>query len=183
MKSYLKISIGILNLLLGFQSIFNEYSKYDVVVFEFFNYLPFTVFVIISINIFLSEKSAFKIKRNIFQFSFSIFNLAICIVVLFAIIQRMSIDNAKTILRVSNKAGAKNVWQFDLKENSNFVLTDRNLLGHTIYHGKYLRTNDTLIILSCNYNETITQYPMIGIIKNDTVYWNQFDTMLIDKNN
>jgi len=60
-------------------------------------------------------------------------------------------------------------------------LSDYNLFGHTIYYGKYQRQGDTLKIIESNYNGDVKEFPKTGIIKADTVYWNKFDTMLVDK--
>jgi hypothetical protein len=139
------------------------------------------IVIILTIVILLLDRSAFKVNREIYQFSCSLIALTICFIVFFKIIYRNSIDNSKTVLRVVNKAGANNVWQFDFKDSKHFVLTDYNLFGHTLYYGNYQRQQDTLEIIQSNYNGNVKEFPKTGIIKADTVYWNKFDTMLVDK--
>jgi hypothetical protein len=91
------------------------------------------------------------------------------------------IDNSTTILSVTNMAGANNVITFDFKENDHFVLTEYNLFSKVLYYGEYNKIGDSIEVLNSNYEGTIKELPKTGIIKNDTVYWNKFDTMIIDK--
>ncbi len=181
MRPYLRIAIGLLIIFFGYKSIRHQFGGYDVGVLSEFDYIPLGIVIILTIVILLLDRSAFKVDRKIYQFSFSLIAVTICFIVFFKIIYRSSIDSSKTVLKVVNKAGANNVWQFDFKDSKHFVLTDYNLFGHTIYYGDYERQDDTLKIIQSNYNGDVKEFPKTGIIKADTVYWNKFDTMLVDK--
>lgn len=181
MRPYIRIAIGLLIIFFGYRAIRHEFGAYEVGVFSEFDHIPLGIVTILTIAILLLDRSAFKVDRKIYQFSFSLIALTICSIVFFRIIYRNSIDNSKTILKVVNKAGANNVWQFDFKDSKHFVLTDYNLFGHTIYYGKYQRHGDTLKILQSNYEGSVKQFPTTAIIKADTVFWNRFDTMLVEK--
>jgi len=181
MRLYLRITIGLLIVFFGYKSIIHQFGGYYVGVLSEFDYIPFGIFIILTIFIFLLDRSAFKDDRKIYQFSFSFIALTIFLLVFFKIIYRNSIDSSKTVLKVVNKGGANNVWQFDFKVSKHFKLTDYSLFGHTIYYGYYKRQDDTLKIIQSNYNGVVKEFPKTGIIKADTVYWNKFDTMLVVK--
>ena len=181
MIPYLRIAIGLLITFFGYKSIRHQFGGYDVGIFSEFDYIPFGLVIILTIVIVLLDRSAFKSDRKVYQYTFSIIALTICFVVFFRIIYRNSIDNSTTILKVTNKAGANNVWRFDFKDSKHFVLTDNNLLGQTIYYGMYQKQGDTLKIIQSNYEGNVKQFPITGIVKADTVFWNNFDTMLVEK--
>jgi hypothetical protein len=180
-RPYLRLAIGLLIVFFGYKSTRHQFGGYDVGVFSEFDYIPFGVVIILTIFILLFDHSAFKVDTKIYQYSFSIIALTICFIVFFKIIYRNSIDSSKTVLKVVNKAGANNVWQFDFKDSKHFVLIDYNLFGHTIYYGKYQKKGNTLKIIESNYSGDVKEFPKTGTIKVDTVYWNKFDTMLVDK--
>jgi hypothetical protein len=172
MRPYLRILIGLLLVFFGYKAVRLEFGGYEIGLLSEFNYLPFGVVIILTIIILLLDRSAFNLDKKIYQYSFSLIALTICFFVFIKIIYRNSIDNTKTILKVVNKAGANYVWQFDFKKGKHFTLTDYNLLGHTIYYGKYQQVGDTLKILDLKYDGSMKQLPTIGIIKADTVFWN-----------
>ena len=181
MRPYLRTAIGLLIIFFGYKAIRHEFGGYDVGIFIEFDYIPLGIVIILTIVILLLDRSAFTVDRKIYQFSFSLIALTICFIVFIKIIYRNSIDSSKTVLKVLNKAGANNVWQFDFKDSKHFVLTDYNLFGHTIYYGNYQRQDDTLKIIQSNYDDNVSEFPKTGIIRADTVYWDKFDTMLVDK--
>jgi lysylphosphatidylglycerol synthetase-like protein (DUF2156 family) len=181
MRPYLRIVIGLLIIFFGYKSIRHQFGAYDVGVFSEFDYIPLGIVIILTIVILLLDRSAFKVDRKIYQFSFSLIALTICFIVFFKIIYRNSIYSSKTVLKVVNKAEANNVWQFDFKDSKHFVLTDYNLFGLKIYYGIYQKQGDTLKIIESNYNGEVKEFPTTGIIKVDTVFWNSSDTMLIMK--
>ena len=181
MRPYIRIAIRLLLIFFGYKAIRHEFGGYDVGLFSEFDYIPLAIVIILTIVIFLSDCSAFKVDRKIYQFSFSLIALTICFIAFFKIIYRNSIDSSNTVLKLVNKAGANNVWQFDFKDRKHFVLTDYNLFGQTIYYGNYQKQGDTLRILQSNYDGSVKPFPTTGIIKADTVFWNKFDTMLVDR--
>jgi hypothetical protein len=181
MRPYLRTLVGLLLIFFSYKAIRQEFGGYDAGIFSEFNYLPFALVIIWTIVILLLNTSYFKVDRKLYQYSFSLIGLTTCVVVCFKIIQRTSIDTSKTVLKVVNKAGAKNVWQFNFKDSKHFTLADYNLFGHTIYYGEYLKQGDTLKIIESNYNGDVKEFPKTGIIKADTIYWSKFDTMLVEQ--
>ncbi|MFT3679922.1 MAG: hypothetical protein QM791_06595 [Ferruginibacter sp.] len=181
MSPYLRIATALLLLFFGYKAVRHELGGYEAGLFSEFGYIPLGIVIILTIPVFLLDHAAFKADRKIYQYSFSITALTICLIVFFKIIYRNSINNSRTILKVVNKAGAGNVWEFDFKTGKHFTLADYNLFGHTIYYGEYQKQGDTLKITGSNYEGSVQQFPTRGIIKADTVFWNNFDTMLIEK--
>ncbi len=96
-------------------------------------------------------------------------------------VRRHLIDSSKTVLLVTNMADAENVMVFNFKETGKFSVADIDMLGSTVYYGSYRRTQDTIEIIKSNYKGTASRFPQSGVIVNDTVYWEDFDTMLIEK--
>lgn len=94
------------------------------------------------------------------------------------LIRREYIANLKTIITVTNLPRASNTWKLEFKENNWFRLTDMNMLGSVIYQGKYKRVNDSLFILRSNFSEE-KKFPKSGLLKNDTLYWAESDTMIV----
>ena len=181
MRPYLRILAGLLLIFFGYKAITKEFDVYTDGLLSELDYLPLGLVLISTITVFLLDTSFFKLDRKLYQYSLSFLGLSICFIVFFKIIERNSIDNSKTILKVVNQAGASNVWQFDFKDSKHFTLTDYNLFGHSIYYGIYQKQGDTLKIIQSNYNGEVKKFPMTGIIKVDTVFWNGFDTMFIAK--
>ena len=181
MKLFSRIPIGLLLLFFGYQALKKEFEGYSFGVFDEFNYVPLGIVVFLTFINLRLDYSNFKADKKIYEYSISFFALTICFILFCKIIQRISIDRSKSILKVVNKQHAKNVWQFNFKENENFILTDRNMLGYTIFYGKYKIQGDTLKIIESNYRGDVKEFPKMGIIKGDTVLWNEFDEMLIEK--
>ena len=181
MKLFSRIPIGLLLLFFGYQALKKEFEGYSFGVFDEFNYVPLGIVVFLTFINLRLDYSNFKADKKIYEYSISFFALTICFILLCKIKQRISIDRSKSILKVVNKQHAKNVWQFDFKENENFILTDSNMLGYTIFYGKYKIQGDTLQIIESNYKGEVKEFPKMGFIKGDTVIWNEFDEMLIDK--
>ena len=181
MKPYVRILIGMLIVLLGSYAIKQAYGPIDAGILSEFQYAPFVFLIIATIIAFISDTKQFEKSRKAYQYTPSFIGVVFCVIVIFKFVHNNSINNSKTLLRVSNLPGATNVLNFQFKENGNFRLAEYDLLGHTIFYGKYYRNKDTLNIVSSNYNGYAHRLPKTGIIQKDTVYWNKFDTMLVDR--
>jgi hypothetical protein len=181
MRPYLRILIGLLIILLGIYSIKQAYGGIDAGLLSEFQYAPFILLIIGTIVALILDTRQFENSRKTYQYVTSLVGVIFCVIVVFKFIHNSSIDNSKTLLRVSNLPGATNVLDFEFKKNGNFRLAEYNLLGHKIFYGKYSRNKDTLNIISSNYNGYVQHLPQTGIVQKDTVYWDKFDTMLVDK--
>ena len=180
MRPYFRIFLALIIIWLGYKAVQQEFGGYDLGLFHQIHYIFFALLIIFTIATLLLDTSYYKLDKNIIQFSVSFIGLTFCAIVTFKILQRISIDNSKTVLKVSNKAGATNVMTFEFKNNKYFRLTEYKRHGQTVYYGKYSKVNDSLTILKTNYTGLTKELPRIGVIRNDTVFWNKFDTMLVD---
>ncbi|MFT3904010.1 MAG: hypothetical protein QM727_12610 [Niabella sp.] len=181
MRLYFRIAIGLIIIWFGVKAIRQAFSGYDLGLFHQFQYIPFILLIIFTFAALLLDTTYYKLDKRIYQYVTSLIGLTLCGIIIFKIIQRNSIDSSETVLQVTNLPGATNVLTFELKANKQFRLTEYNRLGQTVYYGKYDKLNDTLFIRDNNYNGYVRELPKTGIIKDDTVYWTKFDTMLIDR--
>jgi hypothetical protein len=181
MKSVLRIIILIVIITSGCQSIIQLKGGYEIDIFESLQYIAYVLLLIGTIAAILIDRSYYRVVKRSTQFIISFIGVLFVVIVAFKMISRKIIDRSTTILSVTNMAGANRVLTFDFKENNNLILTEYNLFGKVIYYGKYNKAGDSLSILGYNYDGGIEKLPKNGVIKNDTVYWNNFDTMVIDK--
>jgi len=181
MRPYFRILVGLIIIWLGFKAVKQAFGGYDLGLFHQFQYIPLVLLVIFTIAAFLLDTSYYKLDKKIYQYVTSLMGLTFCSIVIFKIIHHNSIDNSKTILQVSNMPKATNVLTLEFKNNNRFRVTEYDILGQTVYYGKYIKQGDTLKILGSNYNGSAKGLPKTGLIKADTVFWNKFDTMLLDK--
>jgi hypothetical protein len=180
MRPYFRILIGLFISWFGFKAVRQACSPIDAGLFSEFQYLPFILLIIATIIALVLDTKYFELDRKIYQYSLGFVGVVLCAIVIFKFIQNSSIDKSRTVLQVSNLPGATNVLNVEFKINGKFRLTEYERLGQTIYYGKYSRQQDTIKILSSNYNGHV-QLPQTGIIQSDTVYWSNFDVMLVDK--
>jgi amino acid transporter len=181
MKSVLRIIILIVIITSGCQSIIQLRGGYEIDIFEFLQYIAYILLLISTIAAIFIDRSYYRVVKKPTQYIVSFIGVLFVVFVAFKMISRKIIDRSSTVLSVTNMAGANNVLTFDFKEDNNLVLTEYNLFGSVVYYGKYNKVGDSLNILGYNYDGGIEKLPKYGLIKNDTVYWNNFDTMVIDK--
>lgn len=182
MKSYFRILVGVLIVWCGIYAVKQAFEGYDLGLMSEFQYIPFVLLIILTVVALRLDASFYKVDKKIYQYAVSFIGFSFFAIVIVKTIQNIAIDNSKTVLKISNLPGATNVLTFDFKDNGKFRLTEFDMLGRTIYYGNYLRSNDTIKVYSSNYNGYAKKLPKIGMIKGDTAYWNNFDTMLVDKN-
>lgn len=183
MKPYLRILAILVVIYCGTSAILQEWGPhYDGLLSEF-AYIPHFILVTITCVSIIRDSIYYKYKRNVINYSVSIIGLIFCFIIGYKMIQYIITDNSKTVYRVLDVSDKKIDMIFDFKGNNHFYLTELGRLGNTIYYGTYSLNNDTLIILESNFkNETMTM-PTIGVIRNDTVYWDNLYPMPIDKTN
>ena len=181
MRSYFRIIIALSIIWVGFEAIRQASGPLDAGLVSEFQYFPFIILMIATIIALVLETKYFKLDRKIYQYILSLIGVTLCSIVIFKLIQNRNTDNSKTILQVSNLPGANNVLNFEFKGNGRFRLTEYDRLGQTIYYGSYSKRKDTLNILRSNYNSHAKRLPQKGTIQSDTVYWNNFDIMLVGK--
>ena len=180
MRTYFRIIIRLLIIWFGFKALRQAYGPIEAGLLTEFQYLPFIFLVISTILAIVVDIKYFELNKKIYQFCLSLIGVTLCTVVVLKFTRNNSIDNSKTVLRVSHLPRATNLLSFPFKDNGKFRLTGYDRLGQTIYYGNYSRRQDTINILSSNYNGDIL-LPLIGLIQRDTLYWRDFDVMLIKK--
>jgi hypothetical protein len=179
MSSPLRILFAVLTIFFGYRAIRTEFGGYETGLFDFARYTNIILVIILTTIAVSLDISSFKNRKKIYYLLPSFIGIASIAVVIFKTLQRSYIDNSKAALQVTNLAGARNIWQFEFKENGRFKLTDVHLLGQTLYYGKYQMSVDTIKIKSSNYNGDAKNFPKQGVIRKDTVFWIGSDTMLI----
>jgi hypothetical protein len=180
MRPYLRIALGLIIILLGIKAIKQAFSGYSLGLFHQLQYIPYGLLLIFTVAALLLDTSYFRIYKRPNQYVTSILGMTLCSIVIIKTIQTKLIDNSETIFQVSNLPGATNHLTFEFKTKSYFRLTEYDIFGQTVYYGKYVKHYDTLFISDNNYNGYIKYLPKTGKIIADTVYWNKFDTMLIN---
>ncbi|ANI89204.1 hypothetical protein A9P82_07810 [Arachidicoccus ginsenosidimutans] len=180
-KIVMRLIIGIGILIFGVMSIKISFAPQDLGLFREILYVPFILIIVFTILAFILDKSYFNLNKKYYQFTISIIGFLFCTITTFRYLYIQSIDKFQTILEIENKAGANNVWDFEFKNNGHFRLVEDSRLGETIFHGTYFKTKDTIHIISSNYKNVMSKFPQIGIIKNDTMFWQNSDTMLVKK--
>ena len=181
MKIGLRLILAVLIVFVGVRSILQELKGHELGLFSEFQYLPFLFLAILTIIAFFFDTRHFKVDKKIYRLVPSFVGLLFCIIVIARMMHRNSIENSLTILKASSKAGATDVQTFDFQEQGNLQITEYYKFGQTVYYGKYLKLNDTLKVLNSNYAGFAKDFPKVGLMKNDTLYWNNGDYMLVDK--
>jgi len=181
MKIFFRILLGFLILFTGIKAVSSEFEAYTLGLFSEFQYFPFAFLILFTIVALILDISSFRVDKKLLQLSVSFAGILFCSFVVFKIIQRNSIDNSKNILIVSNKPGASNVLTFEFKEKGHFRLTEYFSFGGHVYYGKYSKSGDSIKIIKSNYHGFLRNFPKKGFMKADTFYWNNSDTMLLEK--
>lgn len=182
MKTLLKIFLLICILYFGISTVKSEFEGYEVGVISSFGYFGHLFLFLLTIISFFIEKLRDKTNKKVYHYPFTLLSLVFCSLVIFKILERTNIETKETILKVSNTPKANSVINFEFKTGNDFRLTENNKLGQVIYFGSYSKLKDTIKIISSNYDGLTKKLPEWGVIRNDTIYWDKFDTMLVDKN-
>ena len=181
MKLYYRIFIGIIIISLGILSVKQAFQGQVSGILSVFQNLPFVLLLIFTLVVFLLDITYYKLHKNILQFATSFIGLLFCAITFYKLFDNTAITKAKTILEITNLPAAQNVINFEFKQNNKFKLTEYSRLSVTVFYGDYIRQNNSIIILKSNYSGFTKELPKYGIIKADTMYWNNFDTMILVK--
>lgn len=178
LKRLILISLVVL---CGCLAVWRELGPYYLPALGEFLYIPFILLIGLTTVASFIDKNH-QTQNKLYQYTTTIAGLVFCSVVIFRISYRTIINNKENQLVVSNLSGAKNVMAFEFKEDGDFKLTERDLLSSTAYYGKYKKISDTLLILKSNYINGCyaKELPIKGIIQGNKVFWEKFDTMVID---
>lgn len=180
MKIAIRLFIGTLVLIFGVISINISFVPESLGLFYELSYVPFILVIILTVLSFTLDKSFFSLDKKYYQFIISVIGFLFCITVTVRYLYIQSIDKSQTTAEIENKAGANNVWDFEFKKNGKFRLIEDSRLGETIFRGTYIKTHDTIEILHSNYNG-LSKFPKTGIIRSDTMFWQNSDTMFVRK--
>ena len=177
----LRIILLILVILLGTLAVKTEFGPYQIHIFsDYFKYFVLFLFLIIAMLSFLIERNNYLRKKKIKEFAVTIIAVVFSSLVVLRVAKRDIVEARSTLIRISSIEHAQNKMVFEFKTGNDFKLTVHNGGETDIYHGRYSKTNDTIKIRSSNYDES-KELPEFGIIRNDTMLWNKFDTMLVDR--
>lgn len=177
----LTIFLLILLALFGFFAVANELTPRQSI-FDEFNNLVLSCLVILTLITFFIGLRRFRADKKIKHFAITVLlGLIICLFIIAKVYEHKSIDEEKIIFKAVNLAGAENVLRFEFKKGNRFRLVEYSPLNQTIYYGNYKPEKDAIHIISSNYDGYISNFPTTGHIKSDTLFWSNFDTMLIEK--
>ena len=176
-----RIVIALFLILLGLKAIQDVFTGLEQGLFSFMRYLILSLLILVTYGAFRIDRYYYGPEKKLYQFTTTLTGLIFCGIVFFKLIQYQIIDQSKTLLQVGNLPGATNVLHFEFKKNNRFRLAEYNILGETVFYGRYEKHQDTIFIGENNYNGPANKLPAKGVIKADIVYWNKFDTMLVDK--
>ena len=180
MRQSFRIIILVLLLFFGYRAIANAFGTQRVGVLSEFDYIPVLLITFLTIASFVIEWRNFRVEKRFTQLSVGFIGIVFICIVSGKLLQYHVIKNKETIFLVSNKAGANNVLTYDFKRGGWFVLTEYDLFGHDEYMGQYEKERDTIRIFSSNYRGSL-RLPNTGMIIKDTMFWNDFDTMVLEK--
>jgi hypothetical protein len=137
--------------------------------------------MIFTLGAFLTDRYHYHGDKKLYQYSTTTVGVIFLGIVFFKLIQYKVIDSSRTLLQVSHIPGATNVMRFEFKKNNRFLVKEYNIFGESVYYGRYEKQQNNIFIWESNYNGYAKKLPVKGVIIADTVYWNKFDTMLVDK--
>jgi hypothetical protein len=181
MKRILKLSLLVLILVLGIISIKLEFGPYNIEFYDGFKYLPVILLMTISIISFIIERNRYLYNKNLKAFIFTFLSSVFIVVIFSRFVQRSIIEKEPILLKVTNVQGAAHLITFEFRKGNDFKLIEYGGAEKTIYYGKYAQSGNVINIQSSNYDGYAKQLPEIGLIKNDTVFWKGFDTMVVEK--
>jgi len=172
----------ILLIFFGVIAIKIEFGPYEIAIFSGLSYFAHFLFLIVAILSFLLEWRNYQKQKTLKEFPLTLVAIIISSLIFFRIAQRDIIEAKPTVIKVESLQNVFYKTTFEFKEGNDFKLLVHNGGVLDIYHGKYQKIQDTIKIKSSNYDEPEKQLPAFGVIKNDTMFWNKFDTMVVDKN-
>ncbi len=149
--------------------------------FYYVSFIKYFIFFGVFIFSLVSELTKFQETKNWKNFAITPIGLVLFVVISFQLYSIVNINNSKTILEISHIPAANNVLTIELKENDNFIITEHSMLGSTIFYGTYSFKNNQIQLLTGNHKNCVIPFNAIGQLENDTVYWQNFDTMIIEK--
>ncbi|GAB2826897.1 hypothetical protein GCM10027043_30640 [Ferruginibacter profundus] len=161
--------------------IISEFGGNEIGFMSFLKYLSTLCLLSTGIITFFTEWNNYRKHKKLLEFSVTCIALLFCAVIFYAVAKRAFIENTTTLIKVSNLPGASNRMTFEFRAYHNLKLIEYGGSIMTVYYGKYNRKGDTMTIKESNYSGYAKKLPEFGVIRNDTMFWNTFDTMLVNK--
>lgn len=180
MQLIIRILLAVIAISCGW-IILQQWNVYSYGVFDFFNNLPIIIIFITGILVFYIDFKNYLITRKLYQFIISFTCFVILVIYAAKLYDKSSVDKDMSVLTVVNQAGADRVFRFEFKQNGRLKITEYNMLGSDIYYCRYKKHADTLIIKNIPGCADANHLPTTGIIHHDSVLWNNWDTMLVNK--
>lgn len=165
----------------GIGAVQTEMGGTEAGLFATFDQLHFILLIVLLLVELALAYKAYKSAQKVLHFLPLCIGTALLTFCMFKKAQHNAIENSATVLRLTNKAGAANTWIFEFKEDNNFKLVEYSRLGQVFYYGKYHRNNNELSILQSNYDGFNNSLPTKGRTVADTFYWENSDTMIVEK--
>ncbi len=177
MKITIRNLLPVLILILGFFAIKKEFRATDTGLFYQLNYIPFGLLILFTLIAISLDKLFYKAYRTKKQFITSTIGILLCCIVVYKIYQRHTIDKSNTLYTFSTKTTLNEYWEIQLKENEKMVLANIDMLGQTLYYGKYTQKGDTITLTDIMKNRYLKQTPVTGIIHQNKIYFKGLDTL------
>jgi hypothetical protein len=180
----MKISVRILLLLLiilfGTIAIKIEFGPYRIEFFGELKYLASLSLFICSLLAFLIDWNQYRKNRQLKEVTVTCIALLFIAIIFYRYLQRTWIENQPTIVKLATLKNNGHPLIFEFKKGGNFKLHEKDGANIIIYYGRYKKTGNEISITSSNYHGQWYHLPKKGDIKNDTMYWNTSDTMVVE---
>jgi hypothetical protein len=154
----------------------NKIWESPFLLFSYFKYLGFFgCYIIITMKTFFGKEET---DVKYYYIPFIIISI-VSIIIAFQLKRICQIDKGENVLIIEHIAGSDHVLTLELKSDGYFKLKEHSMFGPDIYYGEYYLHGSTIKLIGGNHEESPFPYYCEGTIKNDTVFWKDFDTMVV----
>jgi hypothetical protein len=154
----------------------NKIWESPFILFSYLKYLGFFgCYIIITMKTFFGREET---DVKYYYIPFIIISI-VSIIITFQLKRIYQIDKGENVLIIKHIAGSEHVITLELKSDGYFKLIENTILGPDIYYGEYSLNGTNIKLISGNHEESPFPYYCEGTIKNDTVFWKDFDTMVV----
>lgn len=179
MQLIIRILLALFTILFGYGIIMGM-DVYHEGPFDF-HFIGITMVIVMVILVFYFDYKYFLAEQRWYQFSTSFAWVIILLITGYKLFDNHLTDTAKLVIRVSGTGGENRGLEFEFKQNNRLIITNSYIIGRDIYYCTYQKHGDTLTIKHIPASADANQFPTKGIIRQDSVFWNNGDTMLVNK--
>jgi len=169
-KKVIRSVILIVVVFFGVISIKTTYDQHPIrFLDDWMGSIAFYFLIALGIIAFLIEQHYYFTSKKLKEFGVTAVAAFFCILISLPLIRREVTDNATLLFEVSGHSNT--IRRFEFKNNERFRLIEGQGMSSVLYYGTFSKKGDTIKILESNYDNT-TKLPGSGIIRHDTMFWN-----------